>query len=619
MDSLIEKNLLKSFQDGWQPPYSGSVHAWANENVSLPNNYAITGKFDVSISRYLIQPFDDLLNPKIRQVNLCAAIQTFKSGVSEVFLPYIISNDPGPVLKLHQTDEMAQTFTETRLIPLLENCKPVKDILSVDRHSAKKRSINLPHMAVKISGPKESVLAGMSIKYLMLDEAWLYPKEVIQKAKGRTSAFSHNCKIIISSQPGIEGDDWSKEFHSGIIYEWSWLCPQCKNFQPYYWSEKKPGWTKENPQWAGIVWDKHLTPDRKHYDLEATGNSARLVCFHCPCELKDTKENRTYLNATGKYLCTKATGNPEIHSYTWNAFANPRITFKSKIIQYLQAKDHQKRTGNTDLLTVFRQQVLGKEREKFESINITKIITEVYDPQGTWAEEAYRFMTVDYQQHLGEKWYVIRAWSKTGESRLIKFGHVHSWDDIQKIANENKVRTPYVMVDSGFNTTEVYAECVKRGQEMVIGGRKYWVGWTALNGDGGTDYKNPDGIRRYYQESKRDPQLHSNPAYRGKYARLITWSNLSIKNILFHLRAGKGVKWISATNDPEYEKQLNSERLEDVENLKTGLMEKRYEKKHNDNHLLDCEAQQVLAAYMVGILGDYSAPANQFPQIAVTE
>ena len=167
MDEIIQRDLLSTIKDAWVPPYSGSIYKWAYENVVLPSQYAITGRFDVSISRYLIEPFDALLNDSIRQVNCISAIQTFKSGIGEIWLPYIITNDGGQVMRLHQSDDMAQTFVETRLIPLLNSCEKVKKLLDTSRFTAKKQAINLPHMSVKISGPKENVIAGLTIKYLI--------------------------------------------------------------------------------------------------------------------------------------------------------------------------------------------------------------------------------------------------------------------------------------------------------------------------------------------------------------------------------------------------------------------------------------------------------------------
>ena len=205
LKQLFGDTFLKSFETPW----SGTLCDWAKQNISLHNNYAIIGNFDVSISRYLIEPLECLRNNNITQVNIVAATQTGKTLISEIYIPWIISQCPGPTLKLSQSDDMAKTAIESRLYPLLTNCKDIRKLLNED--SMTKGAIKLSNMYVKIAGAKENVLHGQSIQYLMMDEVWQYSEGVVEKAKARTTAFGNTKKIIISSQPGIEGDQLDKE------------------------------------------------------------------------------------------------------------------------------------------------------------------------------------------------------------------------------------------------------------------------------------------------------------------------------------------------------------------------------------------------------------------------
>src|ERR1051326_2775887 len=244
MNDKLRKSLINGFKESIEPPYTGSIAEWGKDYISLPPNFAIQGSFDISLSNYLRSPMEDLRNPNVNQINLVGATQTGKTLVSEIFIPYIIINSPGPILRLHQTDEMAQLFVETRLLPLLDNCKPVKSIIVNHRFSAKKTGINLPHMAVKIGGAKDNLLHGSSVRYLLMDEVWLYSQQVVEKAKARTTAFGNNKKILLTSQPGEEGDQLDEE-NRGLIYEWGWRCPHCQTTQSYYWSKEKEnngGW-----------------------------------------------------------------------------------------------------------------------------------------------------------------------------------------------------------------------------------------------------------------------------------------------------------------------------------------------------------------------------------------
>jgi hypothetical protein len=87
VEQSVRGELLHSFYETFEPPWSGSIDAWANKYVSLPNNYAIPGQF--TCPAYLVQPFADFLNKNVEQINLVSARQTFKSGFTDVLLPYI--------------------------------------------------------------------------------------------------------------------------------------------------------------------------------------------------------------------------------------------------------------------------------------------------------------------------------------------------------------------------------------------------------------------------------------------------------------------------------------------------------------------------------------------------
>ena len=591
MEAVIENELLTSFNAAWNPPWTGSIYEWAHRNVELPNAYAVQGRFDISISKYLIPPLDDLLNNKVVQVNIIAATQTGKTMGSEIFIPYIICNDPGPVLKLHQSEEMAGLFAETRLIPLLQNCKPVKAMLDYNRFSAKKKGILLPHMAATIGGAKENLLHGVSIRYLMLDECHLYDKEVIVKAKSRTTAFSHNKKILLTSQPGIEKDQLSEQ-NTGLDYQWGWKCPSCTILQPYYWTKEKQDGT-----WAGFNWIKTYTSGSlDEYDYEATGASTKLNCYYCTASVSDTPVEREYLNSTGEYILIKDNGDHSVHTYRWPAFVNKGISFKEKTIQYLLARAAHKQTGNLDALQIFTQQVLGQEWKRTTVYDAAKVLISSFNPSDLWKEEIFRCMAVDYQKKYATKFFVVTAWSKT-ECRVLEHGLVLTWDEVEVIQKKWKIPAPGVFVDSGFNSDEVYKQCCAHIQPIKIGKRIEAYGWYALKGDGQhNDYPHKDGTRRYYSQ---ETKIAINNI---QFARLHLWSNFAIKTSLVWIRDGKSdIKMVMPAIDPEFERHMHSETLEEVIDAKTGLKIKRWIKRHDDNHFFDCMSMCILAANMRGI------------------
>ena len=597
MNKQLQTALLSAFLEGFEPIFSGSIDQWCKEYINLPPAYAIQGSFDVSLSNYLRKPFLDLKNSDINQINLIGAVQTGKTLVGELFIPYIIIETPGPVLKFSQTDEIADLFTETRLIPLLENCKPVKSILtnSKNRFAATKKSIILPHMAIKMGAAKPNLLHGQSIRYLIMDEVWLYEMGVVQKAKARCSAFGNNKKILISSQPGQVDDDLFQE-NKGKEFTWGWNCRECKNLQPWYWSKEKDDGT-----WAGIVWDKYYSNETSSsYDFQKTGDSSRLLCYYCSASY--TEKDRQYLNQTGEYIQTADHGDHKVHTYMWNIFANQKITFKECVIEYLQAKLQNKRYGTTDALKTFTQQKLGQFWKPSIAMDQGKILVNTFKQDEVWPEQIFKCLSVDYQQKHQMKFWAVVAFSRI-EIRVIDHGYVAKWEDINAIAEKHKLPPPAIGVDSGYHATEVYLEAFNRGKIIKLGKHIERVGWTAMKGadkDDGWPHVGPNGtkVMKYYS-----PMVRASVS-NNQYARFFHWSNFAIKTILYNIREGKSdMKLVLPTPDPDFIQQLNAETLQEVLDPKTGLRKMRWVKISDNNHYLDILCQAIVLAQMADRFG----------------
>src|SRR5882762_7471210 len=100
LSKQLQSEFIATFKAEWTPPDNSTIPEWANKHVTLKPPFAFTGNFDVSLSRYLIQPFNDLKNPFIKQINCMAAVKTGKTMLPQIWLPWVICNAPGDVLWL---------------------------------------------------------------------------------------------------------------------------------------------------------------------------------------------------------------------------------------------------------------------------------------------------------------------------------------------------------------------------------------------------------------------------------------------------------------------------------------------------------------------------------------
>jgi len=608
MEQQTTDRLINSFGSALRPIDTRELWLWLEENMPLPNVYNPQGRFCINTYPYLKRPMIDALDNNIKQINLPAAVQTGKSLLQEVFMPYIILEEPGPLLKIHDTQDNAKKNVEERIIPLLNNNKDIKRLLDRQRFSARKSGIQLPHMTCRISGPAESNLVAYSARYVLGDEIWQWQAshhtDVIEKLKNRQSAFYAIKKMILSSQPDYEGSEWHKQCMAGRWWEYGWRCPDCNTLQLYEWNGEKDG------KYYGMIFDKTEEDENEIKDYNKKAESARLVCQHCFHEVKDTPTNRRSLVMDGDYILIHSGNDNSIHSYSWNQFVNISIPFKDIALKYFDAVIQKRTLGLRTKHELFRQQTLGRFWKQGQVMDVRKLMTEAYKSSDSWSEETIRFLTIDVQKDF--LYWLVRAWSNsTAESRLIDWGTCPNFNDIEEIITKYKIHPLCVGVDSGANTREVYKETIQHGKVITLSnGKRTFAQWVALRGDGGNSPLSP---KKFYQHTiiengksikidklyspvtYVDCQWPANSKFKMFRATLYNWSNYSVKTVLQNLRDHKlPFNWkINERATTEYQMQLHSEEL----NSKKG----RYEQITGvPNHAWDLEAMQLCMSLIGG-------------------
>jgi hypothetical protein len=193
-------------------------------------------------------------------------------------------------------------------------------------------------------------------------------------------------KIIISAQPTVGTSDLYKYYNLGTIFQWQWCCPNpdCKKHQPFYWYKER-----EDGTFGGFNFDD-IRNDDDSRNIGASAKTTWLECFYCKHHVNDTPEERDYLNTTGKYVCIKADGDPEVHAYTWPQMVNVNMHFRDFTLQFLNAKYKKRITGDDEDLMTFKNQVLGEFYVREVDKDISKLLVEHYNPQEKWDKEGIR-------------------------------------------------------------------------------------------------------------------------------------------------------------------------------------------------------------------------------------
>lgn len=635
------------WRGAWEPPDRRAPWLWAEDNVMAIPYSPIPARFRSENSPWCREPLEVMVDPSVKMVQIVAAIQASKTLLMEVGSAYIISNMPGPMLWLDQTDDEARDQMTTRLQPLYENVPAVKALMAgstgKSRHNTQRDRISfLNGMTQWVKGAhNKKNLQRRSIRWLFRDESWTHPAGHHKEAQARTTAFGWLGKDFGSSQAGETDDDTDKAFRAGDQREWNYVCEGCEHVQPYLWEH--------------VEWDKEAKGE-EGWDYERVRRSARVICAECGHE-HDTNMERTRrkMNNPDNGACFVAQ-NPGASSqnvsFHWNGLCStPAGTLA---VLYLEAKDQAKR-GDMENLKIFYQKRLALPwSDRFEDFKM-EIDESSYREADLWDEEGIidrrgrvrsrpiepeagafdvdedydlalqeyraamrgakplRFLCVDCQRdHF---WATVRSFSPNGDSRLMWWGggrgetddgddnprSLLTWEDIEELQDRFGVTDGLVFVDAGYNTSRVYLETATRK-------------WVSLMGDQRATfthfYRDSKGERRKigrFYSPVREVQLG-----KGLKARCHDFSNLNIKDTLARIRGNQdpeeGITWeVYDGVGEEYLRQMDSEqRIQQ----KSGKWKWEQVGKR-PNHLWDCEVQAMAVATMLKLIGKESeAPAE---------
>jgi len=313
----------------------------------------------------------------------------------------------------------------------------------------------------------------------------------VELAESRNTTFNNPLTVIMST-PLVEGKSYLyMYFNEGTRFLWCVLCTECD----YYFF----------PDLPLLKWDKDKS--KSFYDRAAT------VELECPvCKKRYTEFDIKRLSKSGKYLSSRThlieendiiiskeiAKDIDFTDVPKNRTASYRVSglvswwrdWKNTVERFLQAvetKDDETLQAivNVEFGKMFR---LGGDPPKFDKIFKNRSSYKIKELNNTELPDnnivaVIGSIDVQYDKFV----YVFRAWNQKLDSWLVGYGELFgdteknkTWDQLElllrgtKFLHNNKVVYPRsVFIDSGFNTTNVYAFCLRqnlRGRVIPIKG-----------------------------------------------------------------------------------------------------------------------------------------------------
>lgn len=607
------------------------IPEWAHEHVWLQPPITKTGWFTCADSRHFLAIFASLQNDHKREVNVLKPVRGGGSLIGDVFCPWTFAVDPGPYMDVFQTEPAAKDHGQERIQKIFERCAPVVALFPADRHELRDKEILFSNGHTwYLRGPALGNLQGKGIRFLRMEEVWMWAQGKMGEAEGRIGDYlkMQTSKILRISQGGpmdgvpLEESDWYRAYHKALIHEWEVQClnPQCgKYFDPIFSGQRVDG------SFWGIQWNPYKLPNGD-WDTAKCVPTVRFECPHCAHPMLDGPRTKTEWNRTGRYRIAKSEnrdskteGNPNPEgpkaetpatapandaerdrkkdSFHWETVID--FPWDELVELWLDACNSEKRGDLKPKLQFFQ-----KRRAMFKDVeSLLKgglhFRRSAYEINSDWPEEKSRFLTVDRQEE-DLFWWTVRAWSDE-KSRKLGFGKVYGFGAVEQQRELFKVEPKHVLIDSNFlpkGDHGVYAAALK-------------YGWICVRGDKAPSFPHRTKAKRYVQKSYAplswgDPGSGTGNEGR-RYAPLIMFSKSALNSKVQELiDSGRWEEPMNAA-DPEMEKEYAQQMAARVRKTdyvaRTGETRVFWKESKND-HARDLANMQVLGAILSDLVPD---------------
>lgn len=543
---------------------------WLKTNAHVTNS-ARANTIDMGLTPWFREIYlDTVTNQNLNEICVCAPTGAGKSTTMLAIINTCVGLYPKQILVVQQSEQFSFDFLSDTVKPSLKKNANIR-ALWPQRNNDRRDALIFPSMAI-YTGHSTSIktLQSKSIDIVLGDECWLWETGAMQEARKRLHDRPAS-KCLFVSQGSFMGDDFANAFHDGKIKKYAWKCDTCEHHNIYSFDDLKFDYEKSKvgkPIWKTV--------------------NAYMECPHCNTQYKDEIDVRRRLSENAVYVVENEEQNhvPNKVSYTFNKLCIYPVSWTSVAIEFLKANDSLNRKRE---LAQFFQKTMAEFWD--EAANNENINLDVAD--GGYAIDEFkferwdsRFMTVDVQAN---RMYVgIRDWNKQGGSRLVTFFYASTFADIER-----------ARIDYQIKPTEVFVDCAYRDQEVKNACATY--SYIGLNGIKDQLFKVKDRKGNPIERLFSTPTITEIKTHAGiRKCQTVNYAGTSTKDLLFTLVNSPSVLWqipSSGATMKDYQNQLNAE-IREIG--KTG--KPFYRKLRDDNHALDLETMQIIAALIWGCL-----------------
>jgi hypothetical protein len=246
----------------------------------------------------------------------------------------------------------------------------------------------------------------------------------------------------------------------------------------------------------------------------------------------------------------------------------------------------------------------------------TEIMVRGDDLEKPIGDDLHKLLTVDVQMKEPFFWWVVRSWAKNGNSRLVACGHCDQWEQVAQTQKDYEIDDRHVLVDSGYDASTVYRECLSHGKMIAQPGMvSTHKGWLPCKGR--------DKTAGWIDPKSRQPRLWTIVAAplerRGTKLPLILFNSDAMRDVLLRLRRCETkIRWeLTDAAGTEYFAHMDAYTRKPVVSGRKVTIAWAPRSQHRPDHLLDCELMQLVGAMLRDRLPWSCTPGRQAEEITL--
>lgn len=366
----------------------------------------------------------------------------------------LIRWQPGPMLWLLPTDDLAKRAVAKRVMPLLE-CNPIYESYLPPPKVSKADALPLRGMPLYYTGVRTpSKLASIPARYLVMDESAKYEKvkaneaDPIQLAMERVKSFASPL-VIQASTPNVPENQFWQTFEQSAKSYWIMPCPHCQKEFRFEWTTHMVQWPEGHPE------------------------EAYIVCPFCKKQINDQQRMEMIRNGHWIHSNEDAYKRGEL-GYHLNSLYSRYVTIGEMALKWHQACHS---LNKSDAIRNFTNSWLAEPYQehitKVYADDITTLINPMVHKGVVPADFKLLVLGVDVGQN--ESHWVVSAVLQDGKIQVVDWGTLMSisselggfglaclFDELKYQDEAGNTYYPDVcLVDSGYATQKVYDECLR--------------------------------------------------------------------------------------------------------------------------------------------------------------